>query len=577
MKLIPQKIPDSKWLKAAVIASYWAAIEIVIGSFLHNLRFPMSGTVLSFNSVFLLVSFNNHWKQSGLIWRAGLICALMKSISPSAVILGPMIGIFSEALLLEFFIWIFGRNLLGYILGGAFAVLSALLHKAVSLLIMYGWNLLKILSALYVFSVRQLGFQGLDPKLLVLIITVLYLLTGMVAAVAGYVASSSRKRNLKQEEPLPFSLSGNDGPLYPESSQKYSVWLIGLNAMVMILLMLLISQNHFLVAIPLSLAYFLFVALRYHPAMRHLKKPSFWLQFIGITLVASLLLNSISTGVLFSLDGLIIGLSMNFRAVIVLMGFAAVSAELKNPVIRAISYRRGMAGFYQSLGLAFSALPSAFQAMPDRRTLARKPGASIRRLLAFSDDMLIAFGNRLQSRPDIIIVTGERQQGKTSFVRMMLNSLDDQNIKVSGFLAIGIHEDSRRTGFDLLDIQTGIQTELCREQLKSPGLTYGRFSFSAEALDRGIDILSPMKTGGSQLVVIDEVGPLEMKNKGWAPAIRKLVFSCNALQLWVVRKNLVNEVVSSWPVGDVYVFDCLTDSPEETAAFIRNRLVIRQS
>ena len=120
MKKVESNTLNSIWLKASVVGSLWAAFEIIFGSFLHNLRIPFSGTLLSFVSVILLISFFQIWNEKGLIWRAGLICALMKSLSPSAVILGPMIGIFSEALFVELFILILGRNVLGYAFGGAY-------------------------------------------------------------------------------------------------------------------------------------------------------------------------------------------------------------------------------------------------------------------------------------------------------------------------------------------------------------------------------------------------------------------------------------------------------------------------
>ena len=63
-------------------------------------------------------------RENGLIWRAGIICALMKSISPSAVILGPMTGILTEALLVELSVWLFGKNIFGYLIAGALAVFS---------------------------------------------------------------------------------------------------------------------------------------------------------------------------------------------------------------------------------------------------------------------------------------------------------------------------------------------------------------------------------------------------------------------------------------------------------------------
>ena len=74
------------WLKAAVLGGLWASIEIIIGSFFHNLRLPFAGTILAANATILMVAFYQMWPEKGLIWRAGLIAALMKSISPSAII-----------------------------------------------------------------------------------------------------------------------------------------------------------------------------------------------------------------------------------------------------------------------------------------------------------------------------------------------------------------------------------------------------------------------------------------------------------------------------------------------------------
>src|SRR5512141_1386767 len=91
---------NPKWMKAAVLGCLWASSEIVLGSFLHNLRIPFSGNILTGIGLMILISVSFLWKEKGLFWRAGLVCALMKTVSPSAVIFGPMIAILSEAILL---------------------------------------------------------------------------------------------------------------------------------------------------------------------------------------------------------------------------------------------------------------------------------------------------------------------------------------------------------------------------------------------------------------------------------------------------------------------------------------------
>ena len=110
------------WIKAAVVGSIWAGSEIVVGSFLHNLKIPFRSQILTAIAIILIISVVQKWKDKGLVWRAGLIAAIMKSISPSAVIFGPMIAIFLEALLIEFSIRIIGKNKFSYLTAGALAM-----------------------------------------------------------------------------------------------------------------------------------------------------------------------------------------------------------------------------------------------------------------------------------------------------------------------------------------------------------------------------------------------------------------------------------------------------------------------
>jgi len=165
----------------------------------------MSGTVLSFISVYLLVAYAQMWRDKGLILRAGLICALMKSISPSAIIIGPMTGIFAEALLLELSVALFGRNMVGYIIGGSLAVFSALAHKAVSLLIYYGFDFVNMLSLMYSFAAKQLKLAHMgNPEFALLFLSLIYLFAGAVAAILG--KRLGMKSHLLEQSSMPLDI-----------------------------------------------------------------------------------------------------------------------------------------------------------------------------------------------------------------------------------------------------------------------------------------------------------------------------------------------------------------------------------
>lgn len=558
METIFYKPLNSIWLKASVIGSIWASIEIVLGSFLHNLRIPLSGMILSFISVWLLISFLQVWKENGLIWRAGIICALMKSISPSAIILGPMIGILSEAILIELFILVFGKNLIGYIIGGAFAVLSTILHKLITLLILYGFDFIKILSDLYQFAVKQIDLEQVSPISLIILISTVYVITGITGAVTGYVTGlkyyKAGSNYIDQPE---IELQSKNQLFGQTTSQSYSLIFLIINLTSIISILILLNSNFFIAASISSLVYIVFCILKYKNSLKRLKKISFWLSFIVITFAASFLWNGFSNGVFFNPDGLIIGMKMNARAIILVIGFASISVELKNPIIKSVLYNRGFANLYQSLSLAFSALPYLVANISNQgnRNNNIKTNITHSVLLRQAEKLLQIFEKEQSRRPSIIIITGDIQEGKTTFTQKIVKDLLGKKVGIAGFLSIGIIENGHRCGFSLFDIESLKEFELCTNKKDESRIKFGRFYFNKETLLRGEEILSPENLSNKQLIVIDEIGPLELSDKGWNSAIENLVHTTEIPQLWVVRKSILKKVVRKWNIGNAYIFD----------------------
>src|SRR5665647_3732921 len=150
---------NEKWIKASIIGTIWAASEIVLGSFLHNLKIPFSGNILTAIGIIILISISYIWTEKGLFWRAGLICAIMKTMSPSAVIFGPMIAIFSEAALLEIFVRLLGRTIAGYVIGSMLAMSWNLVQKILNYILFYGSNIIEVYSSLLKLAQKQLNIQ----------------------------------------------------------------------------------------------------------------------------------------------------------------------------------------------------------------------------------------------------------------------------------------------------------------------------------------------------------------------------------------------------------------------------------
>jgi MFS family permease len=386
-----KKINDI-WLKAAVLGGLWATIEIILGSFFHNLRLPFSGTMLAIIGIVLMISFYQKWPEKGLVWRAGLICALMKSISPSAVILGPMLGIMTEALILSFFIYIFGNRLLSFVVAAPLAVFSALIHKIISVIILYGYNIVKLYKNIYYFAVKQLHWQHEDPMIVIYVLMGMYLILGLFAALFGwYIGRLSTEKPISVEKEL-HNIRLRSNPFAVKSNFKHSVLLLFIHILIIpVALFFLNFFDHYPVYLIVS-GYLGFSFWRYGKFLRRFQKLTFWWQLFILTILAGIFITGLQKeGNFFTWEGIWIGLGMNFRAIFVVVAFSSLGVELKNKKIKDFLFRKGFQVIYQVLELSFAALPMIIQSMPPAKKFIRRPVRSLSGLLASADEWLEIF------------------------------------------------------------------------------------------------------------------------------------------------------------------------------------------
>jgi nucleoside-triphosphatase THEP1 len=494
----------------------------------------------------------------------------MKSISPSAIIFGPMIGILTEAILIELIVLILGKNIVGYLIGGALAVLSTILHKLVSLLIFYGFNFIKILSDLYLYAVKQIDLEKLSPDYLIAFITAIYILTGLAAAIGGYLTGLKYTRsgnlNLQQEEII---LQSKNLMFSQTAHQGYSLLFLLISIFTVIGILLLLNFDMILPSIIIAVIYVAFCIINYKNSLKRLKKLSFWIIFLVITFAAAFLWNGFSGGAFFSKDGLIVGLKMNARAIIMVIGFASISVELRNPLIKSILYQRGFASLYQSLSLSFSALPFFISNFPKQEKGKGIPRIKFLNLFSQAEVLLRIFEKEYQRKPQVVIITGNIREGKTTFAQEIISDLLKRKIKLAGFLSFGIDSNGQRTGFNLFDLESSESIELCSDIKTENRLQLGKYFFNEAALMRGNEILSVANLSDKQLVVIDEIGPLELSGRGWGSSIENITRTIAIPHLWIVRKSLVKNIIRRWNVGNAYIFDI----SENTTMEVENKLI----
>jgi hypothetical protein len=385
--------PDDRWLKASVVGGVWGSFEIITGSFLHNLKVPFSGTIMAFFSILLMSAFLQHWPQKGMIWRAGLIAALLKSLSPSAFLLGPMTGIFLEALFMELSVSLFGINLFSCILGGGISLLSALIHKLANLLLLYGNDFITIYENIFSFAFKQFSEAGISIRHVIVGLAFLYVAAGMLSALIGYFMGRKITHSIGTglTDVLPeFSKKGRD---IISPGNRSVIFLIA--HMFIIPLLMLVNYNAvWYFALLLISLYVGLLSTIYPVVLNRIARPILWLQLIFMLILSILFLNSYTPGSGFDFVGMEAGLRMNLRALLVIAGFAAIGFELRNEKIKNVLLTFLNPKFYNSLKISFNLLPEFMSYLNSPGKVFRHPFSSIKGMLLTAENHLKKIQNQ---------------------------------------------------------------------------------------------------------------------------------------------------------------------------------------
>jgi len=544
-----QKKNNNIWIKAAVMASFWASFEIIIGSFFHNMRIPFSGTILAAMGVAIMVSFQYMWKQTGLIWRAGLITALLKAISPSGIIIGPMVGIFTEALFVEFITFFLGRNLISYVVAGGFAVFSALLHKVVMMLIIYGWDLVKVLDSFYQFLVKKAGIDNLSAFWLIFFVSSVYFVAGAIGGTLGYFVAKKAKQIEDNED---VDINFDNKKAIEQSDEKYSIALLLLHVILLISGIFIINLAPLWLSTIGSLTYIFFIVKYYDKAVFHLRKLSFWLQLLVITFVASLFWNKFTSGDIFSIEGIIVGYKITLRAAMMIVGFSALSVELKNPFVKNLLYNKGLRNLYWSMELAFSSLPAVMKIANPVESI-KSPFKFFPLMLVQADKLLENFEDQIDS--NVIIISGDTQSGKSSYLTKIQQALEKEGTSQVGFITDSIYEGKEIKGHIVKDLSTTDEFRISYREPKEDAQKIGRFYLLNEGLEFGKNIITRIiKSDSNDVVIIDEIGKLEIDGGGWSAEVKELLSDKSKTIILIVRGKYLDDFVNKFSINSPYIF-----------------------
>jgi nucleoside-triphosphatase THEP1 len=146
------------------------------------------------------------------------------------------------------------------------------------------------------------------------------------------------------------------------------------------------------------------------------------------------------------------------------------------------------------------------------------------------------------------IVTGDMNSGKTTHIY----SLYKQTEEGDGFIQLKTMQDNKVHHYDILFLKSKLKKKLAfhqtfyENQFKEP-FYFGPYVFNQEIffeVDRAIDM---MIKDNVKPIYLDEIGMLEIKQKGYAPLLKKLLKQDMELVI-TVKESLITEVINTFNI-----------------------------
>ena len=151
----------------------------------------------------------------------------------------------------------------------------------------------------------------------------------------------------------------------------------------------------------------------------------------------------------------------------------------------------------------------------------------------------------------LVLLSGERGAGKTTWCRSLADLAQEQGLIVAGLASPAVFCDGRKTAIDLLDLSRGETRRLAeRAGFGTPETAGLGWCFDPATLAWGNALIK--SAGACDLLMIDEMGPLEFSGRDGFTAGFAVIDACRyRLAVIVVRPKLMPIALQNWPQAQI--------------------------
>jgi nucleoside-triphosphatase THEP1 len=154
-------------------------------------------------------------------------------------------------------------------------------------------------------------------------------------------------------------------------------------------------------------------------------------------------------------------------------------------------------------------------------------------------------------KPGLVLVTGPRGSGKTSWCMRLVERARAFGLRPGGLISPAVFESGQKTGINLLEFTTGECRRLAYRRGNVAGdLWTSDWQLVAETLKWGNSVLERLTT--CDLFILDEAGPLEFDHGvGLVKGLEIIASRKNIPSFITVRPSLLPIARLRWPWAQV--------------------------
>jgi len=170
-----------------------------------------------------------------------------------------------------------------------------------------------------------------------------------------------------------------------------------------------------------------------------------------------------------------------------------------------------------------------------------------------------------------VLLTGVSGSGKTSILANVIKLARDRGLTVGGFISPAVYENGENVGADILNVYSGRRAIISRKKDRADfdGEPVCEYLLNRDGIQLGE---AALRRTACDLIIIDEIGPYELKGGGYMREASKVIGS-QVKKVVVVRPRLVKNFLEKFPGTDFTLYDTKLEQEDVLPVKIVNTLM----